>query len=60
MSAATDLVPQIVGGDSGISTSTGGTIEINTNAGATPTDIASNAANRIYFTLELSQNPVTG
>lgn len=57
MSAATDLVPQW--GAIDVTTSTGGTLVLNTNAGATPTDIAANAANRVYITLHLCDDTVT-
>lgn len=49
MASATDLVPQW----GAIDVSSAKTLVLNTNAVATPTDIADNASNRVHFTLLL-------
>lgn len=55
MNAATDLVPQW----GAIDVVTAKTLVLRANAAATPTDIASNADNRIHFTLVLRNTTVT-
>lgn len=55
MNSATDLVPQW----GAIDVVTAKTLVLNTNAVATPTDIASNANNRVFFELVLRNSNVT-
>lgn len=50
MASATDLVPQF-GAYTAPTATAAGTITLRTNAAATPTDIAANAANRVNFML---------
>lgn len=51
MNSATDLVLQW--GAIDVTTATGGTLVLNALAATTPTDIASNANNRVFFALQL-------
>ena len=52
MASVTDIVPQW----GAIDVSSAKTLVLNTLVAATATDIASNAANRVYFTLVLSNS----
>ena len=55
MAAATDLIPQW----GAIDVSTAKTLVLRVQAAATPTDIASNAANVVSFSLILQNTNVT-
>lgn len=52
MSSVTDIVPQW----GAIDVSSAKTLVLNTLVAATATDIAANAANRVYFTLDLANH----